>query len=195
MFHACVHKKSGAVRLVEAAKPCRRKTRKRPGEFRVSWNQRGPAGLDGTNGTNGTNGAAGPAGRDGTTIVARARGTTEITTTGDAQLVPVTGGNWTQAATELNQFVGEVTYDPPSMADCGNAGPLGVSVLVNGSPIGFISASPGPQDNVTRQWTFDSLFEPGADSARVLTVSASDGCSGPGHFKIKSVKIDVISLR
>ena len=55
-IHACVHKKSGAARIVTARKRCARTER------RVTWNRVGPAGADGVAGATG---AAGPAGQAG----------------------------------------------------------------------------------------------------------------------------------
>ena len=58
-IHACVHKKSGAARIVTARKRCKRTER------RVTWNRVGPAGADGVAGATGPAGPAGPAGAPG----------------------------------------------------------------------------------------------------------------------------------
>jgi hypothetical protein len=63
VFHGCVDRKTGTVRLVTKASQCRKAQRsgkhKGLGEFAVSWSQTGPAGANGIHGTNGTNGAPG----------------------------------------------------------------------------------------------------------------------------------------
>ena len=57
-IHACVGKKSGAVRIVAAGKRCKK------GERRVTWQRVGPVGAPGTAGSDG---ATGPQGATGTT--------------------------------------------------------------------------------------------------------------------------------
>lgn len=212
VFHACVHKKTGAVRLVEANTKCKSKTKKRPGELAASWSQRGPAGAPGTNGTNGSNGTSGSngaAGRDGTSVILRPRSTGEVTTNGlTAQPVPMSPAAWTQAADESNQLLGEVTYDPPTQSACstefgGPASPASLVVLVKlgGVVIGRADGdSSGDGSVVTKPLTLNSLVDPGASTARSLTVEATDTCGVPGgaattRFVIKSVKINVASLR
>jgi hypothetical protein len=67
-IHACLNKKTGAVRIVSSKAKCKKN------EKTLSWNSEGPAGkngsngnngLNGTNGTNGTNGAKGSNGTNG----------------------------------------------------------------------------------------------------------------------------------
>jgi hypothetical protein len=76
VFHGCVSKKTGALRVVASATSCQRAARRHgrvldPGEFAVTWNQQGPpgqpgqTGRNGTNGLNGTNGVNGVNGVDG----------------------------------------------------------------------------------------------------------------------------------
>jgi hypothetical protein len=64
VFHGCVNKRSGALRLIGVGQNCRSHGKK--AEFLVTWNQRGRngvngadgrPGINGNNGTNGTNGA------------------------------------------------------------------------------------------------------------------------------------------
>jgi hypothetical protein len=70
VFHGCVDKRTGVLRVVSGAGACHRahgKGRRRSaGEFAVSWSQKGPAGLPGRNGTNGQNGTNGSNGSNGT---------------------------------------------------------------------------------------------------------------------------------
>jgi hypothetical protein len=67
VFHACVNRSSGALRVVKPGVACKPSKKKNgrvvfAGEFATAWNQRGPAGLNGTNGTNGINGTNGAPG-------------------------------------------------------------------------------------------------------------------------------------
>lgn len=59
-LYACVKKKSGTARFVNARASCRRNERK------ISWNTQGVPGRNGTNGKNGSAGKTGPAGKNGT---------------------------------------------------------------------------------------------------------------------------------
>ena len=59
LFVACAKKKGGALRLVAAAKDCRKTERA------VTWNQQGPRGLPGPKGVAGEDGANGENGLDG----------------------------------------------------------------------------------------------------------------------------------
>jgi hypothetical protein len=59
VFHGCVNKQNGGLRVVRSSLSCRG-TKKRhgrivfPGEFAIAWNQQGRSGANGTNGTDGT---------------------------------------------------------------------------------------------------------------------------------------------
>ena len=70
VFHGCVDRKTGDVRLVSDASKCRNAKghgkHRYLGEFAVSWSQTGPAGKHGADGTKGTNGANGTNGTNGT---------------------------------------------------------------------------------------------------------------------------------
>jgi hypothetical protein len=57
-YYACV-KKNGSARIYSKKPKCKR------GESKLSWNNRGPAGLNGANGKNGANGANGANGNNG----------------------------------------------------------------------------------------------------------------------------------
>jgi hypothetical protein len=59
-LYACVKKKSGTARFVNARTTCRRNERK------ISWNTQGVPGSNGAKGKNGTNGKNGIAGKNGT---------------------------------------------------------------------------------------------------------------------------------
>jgi hypothetical protein len=60
-LYACVKKRSGTARFVNARASCRRNERK------ISWNTRGVPGRNGTNGKNGSAGKNGTNGKDGAT--------------------------------------------------------------------------------------------------------------------------------
>ncbi len=59
-LYACVKKKSGTARFVNARASCRRSERK------ISWNTQGVPGSNGAKGKNGTNGKNGITGKNGT---------------------------------------------------------------------------------------------------------------------------------
>lgn len=58
-IHACLNKKTGAVRIVSSKAKCKKN------EKTLSWNSEGPAGKNGLNGNNGLNGANGSNGTNG----------------------------------------------------------------------------------------------------------------------------------
>ncbi|MGC2374185.1 MAG: hypothetical protein WA484_09955 [Solirubrobacteraceae bacterium] len=58
-IHACLNKKTGAVRVVSSKAKCKKS------EKTLSWNSEGPAGKNGLNGNNGLNGASGSNGTNG----------------------------------------------------------------------------------------------------------------------------------
>lgn len=78
VFHGCVDRRTGTLRVVQSARSCRRahgKGRRRSlGEFAINWSQKGPpgvpglAGRNGTSGTNGINGTNGTNGASGSAI-------------------------------------------------------------------------------------------------------------------------------
>ena len=79
VFHGCVDRKTGSVRLVTAGSQCRSAKghgkHRYLGEFAVSWSQTGPAGKDGVNGTNGINGTNGTNGAPATRLWASVQNT------------------------------------------------------------------------------------------------------------------------
>jgi hypothetical protein len=74
VFHGCVSKNNGAVRLVGASASChkavRRGRHRSPGEFAVSWNRRGLQGIQGIPGVPGSPGLKGDQGAVGPTAAA-----------------------------------------------------------------------------------------------------------------------------
>jgi hypothetical protein len=73
IFYGCVSAKTGALRVVQSAKSCRkartvtrnRKKVRLPGELAIAWNQKGAVGATGAVGAPGPAGPAGPAGSAG----------------------------------------------------------------------------------------------------------------------------------
>ena len=63
VFHGCVSNKTGVLRVVRSANSCHKATgrgsHRNPGEFAVSWNQRGQAGPQGPTGLQGSQGPSG----------------------------------------------------------------------------------------------------------------------------------------
>ncbi len=86
VYHGCVDRKTGVLRVVKAASSCRKpKTVKHgkhrvriPGESAVTWNQQGPRGVTGSAGQNGQNGRNGA-----TDVVARTKTRINVTSATD----------------------------------------------------------------------------------------------------------------
>ena len=53
VFHGCVSKRNGALRVVRSATSCRKGTKQQGGEFAIKWNQKGPKGPPGKPGPQG----------------------------------------------------------------------------------------------------------------------------------------------
>jgi hypothetical protein len=74
IFHGCVDKTTGALRVVANAHACRSAIRRngrtvRSGEFPISWNAQGRPGLQGIQGLQGLQGLPGVPGQNGATNV------------------------------------------------------------------------------------------------------------------------------
>ena len=204
VFHGCANRSTGALRLVSSASKCRKKKGKRPGELAVLWSQRGPAGAPGANGTNGTPGA------NGTTISARLRGSGPSNTTNTPENFPLSPSSWSQAADEVDQLIGTVTYHAPSASDCTyeffagspptfQPGNLTVSVKVDGVAAGGLIFAQADGNDHTTTVALSSLFETGAAATHNVTAEVSDNCGTGGggataaRFRVDSVKIDVLA--
>lgn len=163
-------------------------------ELRGKAGATGPAGANGAPGANGASGgigapgapgATGPAGAtgaSGTTVVARIRSAGAVMTTSTNpgnnptfSADPLTGGEWTQGAEELDEMgISAVEVTTPSEATC----------------------SAGVGGGVWAAW----LWEPGTEIARKVTAEVADSCgreggNSGGHFTIDSIKIDVLGAR
>jgi hypothetical protein len=140
-------------------------------------------------------------------VVARAHGSSSVSTAGGPNPYPLSGNTWTQAANETDLFVGQITYDlPPGGCDPDTAEVV-VQIAVNGKPVtvatvevGGDSTSPQTQDLIfTREngfaGTFPGItFEPGSAIARTLTAQVSGPCSATGDFTVTSVKVNAIGF-
>jgi hypothetical protein len=75
VFHGCVSRQTGVVRLVAGAKQCHKAHARNshiiPGERVVTWSKTGPAGAAGVPGAPGAAGVAGPAGPAGPSVITR----------------------------------------------------------------------------------------------------------------------------
>jgi hypothetical protein len=67
LIHACVNRRTGAVRIVRSARSCkaRRSGNSEASEFAISWNKQGPPGQQGLPGPTGQGGQIGPGGQSG----------------------------------------------------------------------------------------------------------------------------------
>jgi hypothetical protein len=111
--------------------------------------------------------------------------------------IPLSGRSWTQAANEIDVGFGEATYTEPPV--CGNNGSLVVEVLIDGQVVNDESlndAAPGQTLTEPLLRSRPYLFEPGADTARSVTMRAYDTCTGAGeNYTLRSVAANVIGTR
>lgn len=190
-IQGCVQTQTGYLRVVNDPSQCR--VTERP----LSWNQQGPQGPAGPQGP------IGPPGANGTSVVARARFTGSMTlhpgVNNDViESVPLTGGTWTQAPNEVDQFVGRWTLSPTANCSAaiiidldGNDIGFGQVPLATGSPIDFSFFQPGRVPLV--------LFEPGTPSGHTLTARIESTCTSAQAAQnpptLTSVDIDVLGAR
>jgi hypothetical protein len=168
----------------------------------------GEKGATGNEGPSGKPGEPGPPGVSETSIVARARSVGAVssateTMTGD----PLTGGTWTQAASELDQVVLQLKVTVPPEAECthkvggGFAYPQGhATIQVNGKQQTEIDLAASQSEQTETIEGSSWLFEPGKETSQTLTAEATDECgagggNSGGHFKIDSISIDVLGVR
>jgi len=175
----------------------------------------GATGPSGPQGSVGKEGQPGSAGESGTTVVYRVRSVGPIeTATGSeakaetAVLNDPLNGTWTQAADEVEQILGQVTFTAPAQALCSehtSPSPVEVKIQIDGTsagtfydygeagkpttaPIEFYNGNSEPS------WT---LFEPGTPATNSITAKVGDRCgwdSGKtgGHFTIDAIELDVL---
>jgi hypothetical protein len=100
-------------------------------------------------------------------------------------------GSWTQAATETDLFFGQVTVTMP--ASCGY-GLVTVTVMLGAvatqSEADFVAVS----GTSTQPFLLSYAFEPGAATARAVSLRVQNGC-GSGHdVTVDSAALDAASL-
>lgn len=216
VFHACVNRTTGAVRLVDNASACQKPRGKgkhhHPGELAVQWSQTGPAGANGRNGTAGTNGTPGmngTPGANGSSIFDRTRGSGPATTSNAFQGSSLSGNTWTQAANELDTIIGQTTVQEPSSSGCSAylfsgvgfalvPGTLTGQMLLDGQVVATLTANAGggtqtiqfaPAANGTL-----NLFEPGTATKHTLTAQFEDNCGIGGNGATDSARFDVTNV-
>jgi len=208
-------------------------------ELRGKAGATGPAGANGAPGANGASGgigapgapgATGPAGAtgaSGTTVVARIRSAGAVMTTSTNpgnnptfSADPLTGGEWTQGAEELDEMgISAVEVTTPSEATC-SAGVGGgvwavVYILFNGRITGYFELNNGGASTVTGAviWKSGSvpplndgafrapegpeepwLWEPGTEIARKVTAEVADSCGREGGNSGGHFTIDSIKI-
>ncbi len=152
----------------------------------------------------------------GAQVVARVRSVTPVTTVAAPELawIPLNGSGWTQAAEEVDEIGGEVSYTQPA----GCALRPAIDLFLDGRLTSASVAPTSEADEVatgttqTRwiEWrtgatrlsgeTFDEpIFEPGKPTPHKLAIEAFDHCGEAGapgaHITVNSVSIDVIGTR
>ncbi len=185
IIHACYQKHGGGLRVIDRSKggsagKCRKS------EKSLSWNQKGSPGMPGPPGI------PGPRGPAGASVIARARNSTPLVVpAGTSGIYSLNGGSWTQAATETDLFFGQVTVTMP--ASCGY-GLVTVTVMLGAVPtrsaVDFISVS----GTSTQPFSLSYVFEPGAATARVASLSVQNGCGSGQDVTVDSAALDVAAL-
>jgi hypothetical protein len=169
VIHACVHNKTGLVRVVESEASCR------PDEAAISWKQEGPS-------------APGPG------IVARIRAAGPVTFPGGDPIdVPLLDDTWSQGEDELQEIVGRITWDR-----CENSG-MFVDVLLDGVQRLHLTANDpaprfrGPASPIEFRLT---QFEPSARVQHTLSIHVSEfACYQGDPGTVQSVTVDVIGWK
>lgn len=184
-------------------------------------------GKDGTNGTDGTNCLPGAPGEVVLTRVRSTGLTTSVTATIAADTlacasidcpdpahgapVALTGGNWTQAASQLNLFFGQISLTPPNSSSCtyvnsGSGGIIGPGLMegkiddaATGDALATFTASASSTPTATTvPLTVTALFEPGSVVNHALVVKIADNCgfggAGGGHFTLNSFALDPVGI-
>jgi hypothetical protein len=198
VFHGCVARATGATRIVPSSTQCHPATPGQPnsGEKAVAWSQTGPVGANGKDGVNGT------------TIIARLRGTSTFTTTSTAQTVPINPSSWQQKAKVDNQLIGQATVEAPSAANCSfkvvpsvpaQPGIATLRVIVDGVAAVTVSRTAAGDTQTNRLGTVNSIAG-GSLFTHHVELSVLDNCGLNGgaatdHFKIRGAAFDVLQAQ
>ena len=189
IINGCYQKHGGGLRVIDRSKrgfagKCRKS------EKSLSWNQKGPPGTRGPRGVQGPPGPQGPA---GASVIVRARNSTPLVvpsaTTGTYSL---NGGSWTQTATETNLFFGQVTVTMP--ASCGY-GRVTVTVMLGAVATQSEADFDVVSGSGTQPFLLSYAFEPGAATARTVSLRVQNGCASGQDVTVDSAALDVAALR
>jgi hypothetical protein len=163
---------------------------------------RGPRGLPGRPGPQGARGPRGDPGPPGiqglrgTGVVARARGTTTITTASDPGTDdPLSGNTWLQRAGEDDLVLGRIAFqasqctNPDPMAGMPN---LKVNVYLDGSLIGALALLPQAPGATTTFSTALEITGPPSETPRTLTAKVADTCTE--NLTVSDLKLDVLAV-
>ncbi len=202
--------------------------------------QGGPSGPQGTSGATGSKGATGDEGpggeegppgepgADGTSVVARIRSVAPVATNSTTPETspaftpdPLSGGQWTQQADELDQRLASVVVTTPAETTCENGNHAGraqgvVYILVNGAVDGVLEVSSEGSSRTEAhriEWRSGALsgaggaffaipptaeegaiFEPGAPTAQTITAEVADSCGVNGGVSGGHFTIDSIKI-
>jgi hypothetical protein len=156
----------------------------------------GAPGVNGAAGLIGATGATGATGANGSaSIVMRARDTGTVTAPHGASTdVPLSGGSWTQAASDVNLITGSVRLRIPSA--CTGSFGNGLIVSVDGIPNTFALAPTAPASStVTIPFVVSELMEPGGSAAHTMTAKLANSCTKSGEdYTASNVKVDVVNF-
>jgi Collagen triple helix repeat (20 copies) len=164
--------------------------------------QQGIQGLQGNTGQQGNQGPPGDPGPSGSSVVARARGSSTLTAIYPGPTsYPLTGGSWTQAATEVDEIVGQVTITTAQgVSGCMPTSGAQFFIYVDSTLIGkFFADDPSwtaqSVHTVEVPRTINYVYEPGVATPHTLTVQVSGDCPStttPQDATVDNVSIDVI---
>jgi hypothetical protein len=144
-------------------------------------------------------GNPGAPGRDGG-VAARVRASAAVDTPTDGSKIsiPLSGADWTQGRSELDQLpFGQVTYTAPA-GGCSGTGFVLLTIQVTVGSTNFDTVVTTIPDGETRTTLLDApsfLFEPGVDTVRAAEVTVWGGCelvdSHP-KFTVDDLRFDVL---
>jgi hypothetical protein len=141
-------------------------------------------------------GPAGPAGKSGSaSVVMSAHSTGAVTAPNGASTnVPLSGGSWTQGASQLDLITGSMDVGIP--ASCTGSFGNSLVVSVDGVPNTFAVAPTAPASStVTVPFQVSELMQPGASAQHTLTAALANSCQKAGeNFTVSNVKVGVLSF-
>jgi hypothetical protein len=179
VIHACYQKQGGGLRVIDRSKrgfagKCRKS------EKSLSWNQKGSPGIPG------------PPGPAGASVIVRARNSTPLVVPGGTTgTYSLNGGSWTQAATETDLFFGQVTVTMP--ASCGY-GLVTVTVMLGAAATQAAADFFAISGISTQPFSLSYAFEPGAATARAVSLRVQNGCGSGQDVTVDSAALDVAAL-